>query len=91
MQKVEDIREAYGHPITVVSGKRCEKHNVEVGGAKKSAHIEGIACDLERTPELLTFITANLEKFDLNMEDPHVTTQWIHIDLRHRPTRIFKP
>lgn len=91
INKLNEIREAYSKPITIVSAARCEKHNKSVGGAQRSAHIEGIAADLKRTPELLAFLIANLEKFNVWMEDPLATPTWIHIDLRNRgTTRIFK-
>ena len=32
--------------IEITSGARCVKHNASVGGAKNSAHILGLACDV---------------------------------------------
>lgn len=93
IDKLNEIREAYGKPITLTSVKRCAAHNKAIGGAAKSAHVEGIAADLARTPELLVFILKNAEKFNIWIEDPAKTPTWIHIDLRPRdvgPTRIFK-
>ena len=31
--------------IMITSGNRCDKHNKMVGGAEKSQHTKGIACD----------------------------------------------
>lgn len=36
---------ALGVPVTITSGARDEPHNTEVGGAKDSAHLKGIAWD----------------------------------------------
>jgi hypothetical protein len=95
---LNDIREDLGKPMTVLSGARCAEHNAKVGGAKLSAHVEGRACDFERTPVLEAWCTeANLERFGLFMEDPKYTATWLHISDRPYPswkpgmTRIFKP
>ena len=94
MDKLNDVREDLGKPMIVLSGARCESHNKKVGGAKLSAHVEGLACDFERTPALEAWCTeANLERFGLYMEDPAATPTWLHI--QDRPTksgkRTFKP
>ena len=43
---LDPLREAYGKPIVVNSGYRCEKLNKLVGGAKKSQHLTGQAADI---------------------------------------------
>lgn len=43
---LEDIREATGMPLVILSGYRCPKHNAEVGGQKRSAHMRGKAADV---------------------------------------------
>ena len=91
IDKLNEIRAYYGKPISTTSVFRCAAHNAKIGGAKNSAHVQGIAADLKRTPELLAFIKANLDKFNIWLEDPDSTPTWIHIDLRPRPNRIFKP
>jgi hypothetical protein len=95
---INDVREDLGKPMIVLSGARCADHNKKVGGAPKSAHVEGRAVDLERTPALEKWCTeANLEKFGLFMEDLAFTKSWIHLTDRPYPswkpgmTRIFKP
>ena len=91
---LNDLREGFGKPIIVLSGARCAEHNRSVGGAKQSAHLDGRAADLHKTDELLAFCTVeNLEKYGLYMEDPHYTTDWIHLTDRAPASgkRIFKP
>jgi len=44
---LQKLRDACGVPIRVVSGYRCPKHNAEVGGAKNSYHMRGMAADIE--------------------------------------------
>lgn len=43
---LDPIREAYGKPIVVTSGYRCDKLNKAVGGAKASQHRWGQAADI---------------------------------------------
>ena len=43
---LDHLREAYGAPIIVTSGYRCEKLNKVVGGAASSQHVKGQAADI---------------------------------------------
>jgi uncharacterized protein YcbK (DUF882 family) len=44
---LELIRDKSGEKaVTIVSGKRCKKHNEAVGGAKNSQHVLGDAADI---------------------------------------------
>ena len=59
---LDPLREAYGKPIVVTSGYRCEKLNRAVGGAASSQHVKGQAADIrsvQDTPE------ENKKLFDL--------------------------
>ena len=40
------LRRAVGRPVKVNSGFRCERRNVQVGGASSSRHLIGCAADL---------------------------------------------
>ena len=50
---LDPLREAYGKPIYVNSGYRCEKHNAAVGGVPKSQHMLGQAADISVKSEKL--------------------------------------
>jgi len=41
------LRDACGKSITIMSGYRSPERNKEVGGATKSQHVEGNACDIK--------------------------------------------
>ena len=43
---LDSLREAYGKPIYVNSGYRCEAYNRKVGGVPRSQHIVGEAADI---------------------------------------------
>ena len=40
------LRRAWGAPVLVNSGWRCEEHNAQVGGSKSSRHKIGCAADI---------------------------------------------
>ena len=43
---LDPLREAWGTPIIVTSGYRCEELNKRVGGVKTSYHLRGMAADI---------------------------------------------
>lgn len=47
--KLQQLREAMGVPLTITSGYRHEAYNKKIGGASKSQHIHGKAADVKCT------------------------------------------
>jgi uncharacterized protein YcbK (DUF882 family) len=47
LQNLQVLRDAVGKPITIMSGYRSPERNEAVGGAKRSQHMEGNACDIK--------------------------------------------
>lgn len=43
---LDPAREQFGGPVSVNSGYRCQKHNLEVGVVVNSQHIKGEAADI---------------------------------------------
>lgn len=43
---LDPLREAWGKPLTVTSGYRCQELNRIVGGARASHHLRGMAADI---------------------------------------------
>ena len=82
---LDPLRAAYGKPITVTSGYRCEKLNKAVGGVNGSAHLRGDAADLRAAdmPGFKRFVEAWLRaggaKFDQCLLEKSGTTEWVHI------------
>ena len=50
---LDELRRAWTMPVRVNSGRRCRKHNVEVGGAENSRHLIGCAADIAPTDQAL--------------------------------------
>jgi len=86
-QLLENMRMILKKPIIINSGLRCEKHNREIGGAKRSAHLEGLAVDIScRNPhDRYKFIVMGLF-FDFRRIGIYPT--WIHMDKKSKK-RIF--
>lgn len=76
---------------------RSPEHNARVGGAKKSSHLTGCACDIADSDGLLKdYLRANpelLEECDLYAENPEKTKGWVHLSSLAPKSgkRIFNP
>ena len=96
IEKVLDpLREAYGKPIIVTSGYRCEKLNKAVGGAASSQHVKGEAADIrsvQDTPEenkkLFDLIVKLKLPFDQLINEYNY--DWVHVSFgaRHRRQKL---
>ena len=64
---LDPVREAYGKPIYVNSGYRCEAHNRKVGGVLRSQHLVGEAADIRPG----TLIPASEPESPAHKEIPH--------------------
>lgn len=89
-QFLDPLRAAYGYPIRVSSGYRCEKLNKAVGGAAASVHMLGYAADLQVSGSFNRFRDFVVEwakktgvKFDqiLLERDRKTGACWIHVGL----------
>lgn len=91
------FRLLYGIPMLVSSGLRSPSKNAAVGGATDSPHLTCQACDFsDSSGEIKKWVAAHpnvLEECQLYMEDPAVTTTWIHLQIRPTKSgsRVFKP
>lgn len=86
---LEPLRVAWGGPIKVTSGFRCEKLNKAVGGVASSAHMRGDAADLQpgngKIDEFIKFtrmwLYNNNIKYDQLIDERSGRTRWMHISL----------
>lgn len=90
---VNKLRALYGKPMVVSSGYRPGKYNSLAGGAKSSTHLVCMAVDFkDNDGELKAWITPEiLEQCGLWQEAPDRTPTWLHVDIRPRRTRVFRP
>lgn len=94
------FREAYGKPMQVSSGWRPATVNAAIGGAKKSNHTVGLACDFQDKDGKLAEFALKMDKdgklkeWGLWLENPKFTKGWIHLDIKDRgfrATNVFNP
>lgn len=90
---LQPLRAAYGAPIRVTSGYRCEQLNKAVGGSATSAHTAGYAADLRPiaapVSHLINFakrwLRDNDIAFDQCIEERGANgVQWLHLAIRNR-------
>lgn len=88
---LDPLREAYGKPIRVTSGYRCQALNKAVGGSKTSDHMTGRAADIVGTPNtqaenkrLWQLIQTMRLSFDQLIWEKGsiIGPKWVHISYR---------
>jgi uncharacterized protein YcbK (DUF882 family) len=75
------LRAAWGEPVIVNSGWRCEAHNAAVGGAKNSRHKTGCAADI-RAPnggDRAAFAALTARLYGLPGWEIRVRDSFVHI------------
>ena len=90
MDKLDEVREAFGYPMSPNSGYRCPIHNANEGGAKKSRHMYGDAADI-RVKDFNKDGVINRDDWDMlstaarsqnpgYIEPYGLTGKWVHMD-----------
>lgn len=99
-------KKSYGSPALIISSAyRCPELNEKIGGAKKSAHQKGSACDIQpandETQELFMFMQrwlfAHNVQYDELIIEKTKNTQWVHFakksysgEYRHKIAELRK-
>lgn len=87
---LDPLREAYGKPIKVNSGYRCEALNAAVGGSKTSQHKYGLAADIttgSRLENKKLFILAKQLNLPFDQLIDEKAYSWIHISFSKNPRK----
>lgn len=79
LEKLEVLRIEHNKPIKVNSGYRCSDHNIAIGGAPKSSHVDGNAADINSKD--LDSLYSSCEKHFSAVGDGR-KKGFIHIDTR---------
>lgn len=97
LDKMNQVRTAWGKPMTVTSGLRSQADQARINpGAPQSKHLLGAACDIADDGSLRDWVLQNLQMMkDLGLffEDFRWTKGWVHFQCLP-PTsghRIFVP
>ena len=90
---MERVRTILGHPVLISSGYRSAKVNAAVGGATKSQHIHGLACDFT-SPGFGTplEICLKLEPHMIELQIDQLINEfppsgWVHLGLSEKQPR----
>jgi uncharacterized protein YcbK (DUF882 family) len=81
------VRTHFNAPTVVLSGYRCETHNKNVGGAKKSKHLKGIAADIAVKDVHPHLVHAYLAKILKGKGGLGKFSTFTHVDVRGTPAR----
>lgn len=86
-RELDKVREHFNRAVIVTSWLRPERYNKMIGGAKNSAHIEGLATDFVvdglSCQDVIKKLVVNPDIYDGRLELD--TTTWVHCDLRPGP------
>lgn len=81
VRKLDELRGFYGEPLIIVSGCRCEIHNLLVRGEKSSSHLDGWAVDLRINGGLERFKLINLILHYNIFQRIGIGKNFIHLDI----------
>jgi hypothetical protein len=81
VEKIQNVRDYFGKPVTINSAYRTATHNASVGGATGSQHVKGTACDIvvEGVPSnaVASYLEAKYPKSGIGLYN-----SFTHIDSR---------
>ena len=82
---LEILRERMGHPVKIISGFRCWRHNQQGSNPKlKSRHLSGEAADVRipqgKSPEWLEHIAESIDTF--RRGGIGIYSHFVHVDVR---------
>ena len=87
---LEPLRAAYGMPIIISSGYRCEQLNKAVNGTVNSSHLYGYAADLVVKGSFKKFCDFTSEwvkkagvRFDQIIIESQAGSKWMHVAVKN--------
>lgn len=92
VEVLQPIRDAWGAPIRVTSGYRCQQVNASVGGTKTSQHLLGQAADIQAinmsdNGKLFSLVKKMIEKGQIKVGQciweygSRTCPKWVHVSL----------
>lgn len=85
VELLQHIRDYFGREVKLNCGCRCLRHNIDVGGAKKSQHLSGKAADIVvdgvSPSDVALFVSDTYQgKYGVGLYDT-----FTHVDVRPAP------
>lgn len=83
---LQTLRSRLGRPLRLTSGYRCQRHNRQVGGRRRSYHTRGMAADVAcASPEALEELArAAAEVPAVGAIGRYPLRSFVHLDVRPR-------
>lgn len=78
--RLEQLRKIVDQPLFIDSGFRTEKRNKDIGGAKDSSHMKGLAADVKCVNSLLRFKIVRYAMW-LGISRIGVYSNHVHLDI----------
>lgn len=78
---LEQVRALVGEPVEISSGYRCPMLNLAVGGAKNSAHVQGLAADINVRGMAPRALAALIRDSEIQFDQLIYEGTWVHIGL----------
>lgn len=79
VKDLDQAREDAGIPFKINSGYRCPVHNMKIGGTENSAHVYGVASDIECLTSRYRFKILNSLIF-VGFTRIGIAEDFIHVD-----------
>lgn len=77
---LDKARKMAGTPFIINSGYRCHKHNKEIDGKPDSAHLKGLAADIQAKGSLHRFLIVKA-LIDVGFQRIGIYPTFIHADM----------
>jgi hypothetical protein len=77
----EQIREHFGAPVNVTSGRRCANHNARVGGVSNSRHLKGKAMDFSVSGKTADTVLTYVQKLPGVRYAYKIDNNHVHVDV----------
>jgi uncharacterized protein YcbK (DUF882 family) len=82
MYALQTLRDLAGEPIHVISGYRCRRHNINIGGAEFSYHMKGMAADIIIAKHSISETVSLAHKVDAFKHGGiGQYRSWVHVDI----------
>jgi hypothetical protein len=91
MDKLQSLRDKLGHPLMVISGHRDADYNRQIGGAKFSKHVLGIAFDIRCGNVDPAVLISAARKVGFTSFGTYPKQGFVHIDTRPDPAEWGDP
>lgn len=81
IKAADKVRGHFNAPANVTSGRRCAKHNANVGGVSNSRHLSGKAMDFSISGKSASAVLAYVQKLPEIRYAYAIDSQHVHMDI----------